>query len=215
MIAQGVVMLARTDTLVISVFPVHIHFMVTKSLTHKGHLIDTGLLSSILNLIIEEGADYEITDFTVGKVPSDESSISILLKAGDEDLLEATAAKLTALGVRAVGETEALWKEILRDKAAPEDFYSTTNHETEVFFDGKWQRVKEQRMDAAIVRSKNGPLCVKLRDLRKGDMVLAGSSSVRVHLPESESGKKDNFAFMNNDVSSERNATQSAEKIAS
>jgi len=155
--------------------PVHIQAMVTKQLTHKGHLIDTGLLSSILNLIIGEGADYEISDFDVGKVPSDESSIRILLKAENEVLLDATAAKLTALGVQAVGETEAQWVEILKDR---------------------------------------GALCVKLRDIKKGDFVLVGSSSVRVFLPESESGGKDTFAFMNNDVSSERNATQSAEKIA-
>jgi len=192
----------------------HIQAMVTKHLTHKGHLIDTGLLSSILNLIIEEGADYEISGFDVGKVPSDESSIRILLKAENQALLEATAAKLTALGVQAVGETEAQWVEILRDRAAPADFYSTTNHLSEVFFDGKWQKVKAQRMDAAIVRTSEGPLCVKLRDIKKGDVVLVGSSSVRVFLPESESGGKDTFAFMNNDVSSERNATQSAEKIA-
>ncbi len=188
--------------------------MVSKSLTHKGHLIDTGRLSSILNLIIEEGADYEITGFDVGKVPDDESSIRIRLKAGSEELLESTAAKLTHLGVRAVGETEALWAEILKDKAAPTDFYSTTNHRTEVYYEGKWQPVQHQRMDAAILRGERGLCCVKLRDIRKGDSVLVGSSSVRVHLPEPESGGKDSFAFMNNDVSSERNATQSAEKIA-
>ncbi len=188
--------------------------MVTKTLTHVGHMIDSGLLSTILNLIIEEGADYEITDFIVGKVPADESSIRILLKAENEVLLEATAAKLIALGVRAVGETEAEWVEISRDKAAPADFYSTTNHSTDVFFDGKWQTAVNQRMDAAIVRRDAGPECVKLRDIRRGDKVLVGSFSVRVRLPESESGDGDSFAFMNNDVSSERNATQAAEKIA-
>ncbi|MCK5736924.1 MAG: TIGR00300 family protein, partial [Spirochaetaceae bacterium] len=200
--------------LVISVSSVHIHPMVTKTLTHKGHLIDTGQLSSILNLIINEGADYEITGFDVGKSHSDESLMRIVLKAGNEVLLEATAAKLISLGVRAVGETEAEWVEITRDKAAPADFYSTTNHRSEVFYTGKWQRVKDQRMDAAIAKKKSGPVCVKLRDLKTGDLVLLGSSSVRVHLPESESRGADSFAFMNNDVSSERNATQSAEKIA-
>jgi len=188
--------------------------MVTRILTHRGHLIDTGLLSSILNLILAEGADYEITGFDVGKVPDDESSIRILLKADDEALLESTAAKLIAKGIRAVGESEAEWVEVFRDKAAPVDFYSTTNHKTEVFYNGKWHRAENQRMDASIVRRDDGPVCVKLRDLRKGDLVLRGSFSVRIHLPESETGGSDPFAFMNNDVSSERNATQSAEKIA-
>ncbi len=187
--------------------------MASKNLIYTGHLIDSGLLTVILNLIIEEGADYEITRFDVGKTPDNESSMRILLKADNEVLLESTAAKLTSFGVRAVGETEASWIEVTRDRAAPDDFYSTTNHRTELYFDGRWQQVGNQRMDAVIVRRDDGPVCVKLRDLRKGDRVLIGSSSLRVHPPE-VGGGADSFAFMNNDVSSERNATQSAERIA-
>jgi lysine-ketoglutarate reductase/saccharopine dehydrogenase-like protein (TIGR00300 family) len=187
--------------------------MVTKNLIHTGHLIDSGQLTSILNLIIQEGADYEIKRFDVGKTPDDESTMRILLKADDEPLLESTAAKLTLFGVRAVGETEADWGPVTRDKAAPEDFYSTTNHKTEVFYGGRWQLIGHQRMDAAVVKTETGPVCVKLRDLRIGDQVLIGAASIRVHPPEVSSGL-DTFAFMNNDVSSERNATQAAEKIA-
>jgi len=186
-----------------------------KKLYHKGHLIDTGLLSSILNLIIQEGGDYEISNFNVGKTPEDESEIELLLKAGNEEDLEKISSKLTLLGVRSVGETEAVWVEIDKDKAAPENFYSTTNHKTEVFTNGRWQIVAKQRMDAAVVmRSSDYLECVKLRDLKAGDMVLTGSSSVRVFLPDAENRDSGTFAFMNNDVSSERNATQAAVKIA-
>lgn len=187
--------------------------MVTKNLLHTGHLIDSGQLTSILNLIIHEGADYEITRFDVGKTPDDESSMHILLKAEDESLLESTSAKLTLFGVRAVGEIESQWGRVERDKAAPDGFYSTTNHKTEIFLDGRWQGVGGQRMDASVVKRKGGPICLKLRDLTPGDEVLLGTSSVRVHPPEVVGGSG-SFAFMNNDVSSERNATQSAEKIA-
>ena len=62
--------------------------MVTKNLIYTGHLIDSGLLTIILNLIIEEGADYEITRFDVGKTPDNESSMRILLKADNEVLPE-------------------------------------------------------------------------------------------------------------------------------
>ena len=188
--------------------------MVTKTLLHEGHLIDSGLLSVILNIILDEGADYEVLGFNVGKVPEDESQMRLRLKAKTPDLLTAVAAKLTALGVRAEGETEAIWAEVARDKAAPEGFYSTTNHRTEVFIGGTWLEVSHQRMDATIVLTENGPDCRKLRDLKAGDRVLIGSGSVRVYLPEVEGGGSDGFAFMNNEVSSERNATQSAEKVA-
>ena len=38
-----------------------------------------------------------------------------------------------------------------QDGCAPDDFYSTTNHETHVRKGGKWTLVADQRMDAAIV----------------------------------------------------------------
>ena len=41
---------------------------------------------------------------------------------------------------------------IERDMCVPEDFYSTTNHRTEVRLDGVWRTVGAQRMDAVIVR---------------------------------------------------------------
>ncbi len=124
--------------------------MVTKTLIREGHLIDSGLLSTILNLILQEGADYEVLGFDMGKVPDDESQIRLLLKAENDELLESVAAKLTALGVRAEGETEAVWNTVSHDKAAPDDFYSTTNHRTEVYIDGSWKQTSFQRMDAAI-----------------------------------------------------------------
>jgi lysine-ketoglutarate reductase/saccharopine dehydrogenase-like protein (TIGR00300 family) len=189
--------------------------MTQKALVHDGHLIDSGILTIILNLIIEEGGDYEISRFNVGKTPDDESHLRILLKASDSESLEALADKLSVLGMRGLGETEAVWGKVARDKAAPENFYSTTNHRTEVFYDGKWRQVSLQRMDAAIVKRRSGPECVKLRDLKVGDDVLLGSSSVTVHPPVAEIGGTDGFAFMDNEVSSERNATLAAETVAS
>ena len=44
-----------------------------------GHLIDSGILSTILNLIIEEGGNYEIIDFKVGKINTEESRLEIEL----------------------------------------------------------------------------------------------------------------------------------------
>ncbi len=188
--------------------------MVTKRLVYEGHLIDSGLLSKILNLIISEAADYEITEFVVGRTPDDESSMQLLLKAPHLSILQSTASKLTAFGVRALGETQAEWVSLVRDKAAPEGFYSTTNHRTEVFDEGEWKSVSSQRMDAAIVRSERGLSCVKLRDLAAGDRVLVGSASVRVYPPEVAVSGADSFSFMANEVSSERNAIPAAQRIA-
>src|SRR5512136_1798569 len=41
----------------------------------QGHLVDSGLLTRILNLIVEEGADYEVLEFRLGKTDRDESQL--------------------------------------------------------------------------------------------------------------------------------------------
>ena len=56
-----------------------------------------------------------------------------------------------------------------RDGCAPEDFYSTTNHQTPVRLGGAWIEVERQRMDAAIVIDGGRAVCRKLRDIRTGD----------------------------------------------
>ena len=37
----------------------------------QGHLVDSGLLTRILNLIVQEGADYEVLSFKLGKTNQD------------------------------------------------------------------------------------------------------------------------------------------------
>jgi len=69
-------------------------------------------------------------------------------------------------------------------------------------------------MDAVIVLEKDGPVCVKLRDVKKGDKVLCTSESVRVFPPARERGSED-FGFMSGDVSSERSTDFLVNKIAS
>ncbi|RLW68292.1 MAG: TIGR00300 family protein [spirochete symbiont of Stewartia floridana] len=187
--------------------------MVNKMMIHQDHFIDSGLLTRILDLIISEGGDYEIDRFDIGKLSDQKSMLRLLLKADNEERLDDVATKLHALGMRGEEGNEAQWETVSVDKAAPENFYSTTNHRSEVFFGGKWRQVRNQRMDASIVWREDGPECVKLRDLVVGDSVLTGTASVRVYPPEVH-GDDDVFAFMSNNVSSERNATKAAEKVA-
>lgn len=94
-------------------------------------------------------------------------------------------------------------KEAIMDKHVPDDFYSTTNHSTMIFWDGRWMAVQNQRMDAIIVVNRDGAYCKKLRDIKKGDLLVCGDTGVRV-LDQNEQEDKDSFGFMNNCVSSER-----------
>lgn len=178
----------------------------------NGHLIDSGMLAQILNMIIEEGADYEIINFIVGKTNARESHLEIDL-IGSEAKISEISSKLIPLGCYEKNTPEAVLKTAEKDKCVPEDFYSTTNHRTEVYHEKKWHSVQNQRMDAVIVLRNTGFMCIKLRDVKKGDSVLCKSDSVRVFPPSRDRDGED-FGFMSGDVSSERSAEFTVTKIA-
>jgi lysine-ketoglutarate reductase/saccharopine dehydrogenase-like protein (TIGR00300 family) len=179
----------------------------------EGHLIDSGIFSKILNTILDEQGDYHISRFDVGKLPGESSVLEFALIAESPDLVQHIADRLTAFGVFEQMVPPAVMIPALKDSFVPQGFYSTTNHRTEVYYEGTWNEVLSQRMDAALVYEGDKSFrCVKLRDIRKGDRVVCGSDSVRVYPPAIE--KRTGFAFMANEVSSERSGTVAVERIA-
>jgi lysine-ketoglutarate reductase/saccharopine dehydrogenase-like protein (TIGR00300 family) len=111
-------------------------------------------------------------------------------------------------------ERDAVVKPAEKDRCVPDDFYSTTNHRTHVRVRGKWIEVENQRMDAVIVASGSRAICRKLRDVRAGEPVVCGHDGIRVS-PEFRERDRFGFAFMSNDVSSERRVEASVGRIAS
>ncbi len=99
------------------------------------------------------------------------------------------------------------------DGCAPADFYSTTNHETHVRTRGKWLPVADQRMDAAIVLAGDRASCRKLRDIRQGDAVVCGVAGIRV-VPTFQDRDRLGFAFMTNEISSERRVEAAVGRVA-
>ena len=95
-------------------------------------------------------------------------------------------------------------KQVVQDKHVPDDFYSTTNCPTFIYYDNDWHEVKKQRMDAHIVIGEDGPICTKLRDIKKGDFVVCGENGVKILDPNKVEEASSSFSFMNNQVSSER-----------
>ncbi|RKX79054.1 MAG: TIGR00300 family protein [Spirochaetes bacterium] len=180
----------------------------------QGHLIDSGILSSILNLIIAENGDYYIVNFEMGKTHKEPSRLEIELICKTADQLASLTDKLIQQGCYEKKAPEAVLKEAPEDRCAPEDFYSTTNHITDVFINGQWRRVAKQRMDGVIVVTADGPVCKKLRDIKKGDLIVCSPESVHVHPLERER-EKTLFGFMSNDVSSERSVELAVTQIAS
>jgi lysine-ketoglutarate reductase/saccharopine dehydrogenase-like protein (TIGR00300 family) len=110
-------------------------------------------------------------------------------------------------------ERNALVKPAEKDRCVPDDFYSTTNHRTHVRMKGKWVEVDKQRMDAVIVAANGKAECRKLRDVKAGEPIVCGHDGIRV-MPEFRERDRLGFAFMSNDVSSERRVEGSVARIA-
>jgi len=187
--------------------------MASETIEAQGHLIDSGLLSAIFDKIIEHKASYEVLTFNIGKTNDDASHIRMRITAPDKAVLADLIQQLTTFGAHQERERDALVKPAEKDRCVPDDFYSTTNHRTQVRVGGQWVDVDKQRMDAVIVVSGDKAECRKLRDVKAGEPVICGHAGIRV-TPEFRERDRLGFAFMSNDVSSERRVEGSVARIA-
>ena len=187
--------------------------MFHETVTARGHLVDSKILERILDRIVEHRAEYEIKRFDIGRTNDDPSTVELRLSAESEAALQALIEDLVPYGCQLESESDARLEEATRDGCVPEDFYSTTNHRTQMRIDGKWVSVDSQRMDAVIVLEAGQPSCRKLRDIRVGDRVVCGVDGVRV-TPEARQRDRHGFAFMSNEISSERRVEVSVERVA-
>ncbi len=169
----------------------------------KGHIIRDNVLKLIDASVTQYNGTYRIIQIVVGEQVEDESTAKIAIDV-EESQFQFILNELLNLGVKIPSTIEhAILKPSEKDKTVPDDFYSTTNHPTEVFIEDKWVKAQNQRMDAVLVVKDNQVICVKLRDVKKGDIIVCGSQGVRI---QTEKHVEDDheFAFMINEVSSER-----------
>jgi lysine-ketoglutarate reductase/saccharopine dehydrogenase-like protein (TIGR00300 family) len=179
----------------------------------EGHLIDSGLLSAIFDKIIEFKASYEIVTFDIGRTNDDVSHIKMRINAADASILDDLLQQLTTFGCHPVRERNAVVKPAEKDRCVPDDFYSTTNNRTHVRVNDRWVEVEQQRMDAVIVAADGRASCRKLRDVQAGELIVCGHEGIRV-TPEFKERDRFGFAFMSNDVSSERRVEGVVGRIA-
>jgi len=186
----------------------------TVALRAEGHLIDTGLMSRFLDVVVESGASYEIRQFEIGRQVEDYSRMWLQV-SGPPDVVDTVISELVSHGCVVEGDDPVTLRASEADKTVPDDFYSTTNHRSEIYYGGAWMPVQDQRMDACLVVDvpSGAARCVKLREIRRGDLVVCGATGVRVHPPFKSRQAKD-FVFMANDVSSERRVERMVEVIA-
>lgn len=175
----------------------------TEIVEAEGHLIDSHIMERIFDTVVEYQGRFEVEKFHIGRTNSDASQLRMRIETPTREQMDQLLSQLLGLGCVPVDAGDAAIETIARDKCAPEDFYSTTNHRTLVRLDSEWIEVSHQRMDATIVVNGKHAECRKLRDLRAGDRVVVGMRGIRV-VPDTKDRDRLSFSFMSNEVSSER-----------
>lgn len=158
-----------------------------------GHLMDSGILSRILDDIRDYGGDYVIDRFDVGHEAHDQSRARITVQAEDEAALHRLLMRLQTRGVNQVDPGEAATEVAERDGVLPDGFYSTTNLDTSVRLDGQWHEVENPEMDCGLVVLEGADVPTRVRtvpmtDVLAGMRIVVGASGVRVTVPERGSG---------------------------
>ena len=192
---------------------------VSEAVEIHGHILDAGTLSKLLDDVLEFGTDYVIERFDVGKGPDDESSARIRVSAADADALQLLLMRIQIHGANLVDPGEALLRVVDQDGVFPEDFYSTTNLDTEVRINGHWYQVPNPEMDCGLVVAGEGDevsvMTVPVSDVSMGTQVVCGSHGVRVVLaPKEKHDDESVFEFMNSVVSSEKPQALQVRQIA-
>jgi arginine dihydrolase len=184
----------------------------------KGHLLDSGLMSRLFDIITDGGGGFRVDQFIVGQRNDLDSTARVRVTAPNEERLGLIVNTLQPLGAVAVTEhIDARMETVTQDGVAPQAFYSTTIYPTEVRVDKQWVRATKQRMDAVIVLDKGEnaalPRCSLIRDLHKGDQVVCGVEGVRVKRLLNVAARNE-FSFMSAGVSSERRVETAVEELA-
>jgi lysine-ketoglutarate reductase/saccharopine dehydrogenase-like protein (TIGR00300 family) len=169
----------------------------------EGHLIDSHVMEQIFDTVVASNGRFEVEQFRIGRTNGDPSHLRLRVETPTPDLMDQLLSQLLGLGCAVVNAGDAELKTVEKDCCAPEDFYSTTNHQTLVRRGHKWLSVENQRMDALVVIEGDTAVCRRLRDVRAGDQVVVGMRGIRV-VPESKERDRLSFAFMSNGISSER-----------
>lgn len=189
----------------------------------EGHLIDSHLMEQIFDTVVEFDGRFEVEQFRIGRTNADNSYLRLKVETEDAADMQQLLSQLLGLGCAPADSGDAELAKVERDCCAPDDFYSTTNHRTQVRRKREWIEVDNQRMDAMVVvggsagtdaQGNARAACRRLRDLKKGDMVVVGMRGIRVS-PESKERDRLAFAFMSNGVSSERQVETAVRQVAS
>ena len=181
----------------------------------EGHLIDSGIMSQVMDAIIALGGEFESLTFEVGRT-NDDASVSVLrVSAPSQEQLDIILGEIQQHGAVACQPTDAKYVPASMSGVFPEGFYATTNMETDVRIGGGWVRVSNPEMDLGVRVDPQSCSAesVPMADVREGDLFVVGHDGIRVH-PLERPRDKQTFEFMSSAVSSEKPKAQVVAEVA-
>src|SRR5919106_2284905 len=180
--------------------------MPSENITLEGHIIDSRMLPSVMDEIVEHEGTFEILDLQIGVKHEDESFARMKVTAPSEEALTRLLERLRHHGANPETVEDIALVEADMDGALPPGFYSTTNLDTEVRIDGRWVPVEHPEMDCAVVVDGSGARTIAMSEVRKGMAVVMRGLGIRVHAPEKPriDDTQASFEFMSSDISSEK-----------
>lgn len=180
-----------------------------------GHIVDSLLLSKVLDTIRSNGGKYHIRELNLGENPDDSSRAVIEVEAETAGKLEEILADIHPHGAVSAQPHDCQLTAADIAGAFPDHFYCSTNFRTQIRLHGEWIEVQDQEMDCGIRVSNGVASCIPMTSVKIGDSIVIGRNGIRVFPPESESRRHELFEFMANPVSSERPKGVSVREIAS
>ena len=183
-----------------------------------GHLMDSGILSRVLDDIREYGGDFVIEEFDVGHEAHDQSSARIIVEAPDEKSLQRLLMHLQALGVNQLSHGDAAVATADGDGVLPEGFYATTNLDTQVRLAGRWYAVENPEMDCGLVVDESTTGVPRVRtvpmsDVARGMRIVVGAAGIQVAVPSATPSIETPSSF-DGDNGSERPQTVLVRQVA-
>jgi lysine-ketoglutarate reductase/saccharopine dehydrogenase-like protein (TIGR00300 family) len=182
----------------------------------RGHLIDSMILTRIFDKIMDLNGDFQVLEFSVGKKKEESSYARLLVQGKDRQHLHLILESVYREGAQPVSVQQVILEPADNDMVMADNFYSTTNNATQIYYDRSWIDVEDMMMDKCIVvdTKKKTAACKMIRDIKKGDMMVVGEQGVKIIPQERPREGVDIFQFMSSNSSSERPTQQIARKVA-
>ncbi len=179
--------------------------MPSETVALEGHLIGGRVLANVLDEIAQfEGAGYSIVDLRIGDGQNDLSFAELRVSASTEEDLARLLDRLQQHGANPETEEDAVLVPADVDGAFPENFYSTTNLDTEVRVGGRWIPVIHPEMDCGLVVEEENVRTIPMGDVEQGMRIVMAGLGIRVVPLEPREEGGPGFGFMSSDISSEK-----------